>query len=116
MSLVLSCTFFLFLIVRRPPRATRTDTLFPCSTLFRSPVRLARDRRDRRRGPLCPRRLAVSPYRVVDRRALYRYGWRVRPCVRIDAVLWLPLRAPAARYQGAPPASDRKRTRLNSSH
>src|SRR3546814_7442770 len=25
-----------FLIVRRPPRSTRTDTCFPCSTLFRS--------------------------------------------------------------------------------
>src|SRR3546814_2799144 len=28
--------FFLFLMVRRPPRATRTDTLFPYTTLFRS--------------------------------------------------------------------------------
>src|SRR3546814_2345062 len=24
------------LIIRRPPRSTRTDTLFPCTTLFRS--------------------------------------------------------------------------------
>src|SRR3546814_20295112 len=24
------------LMVRRPPRSTRTDTLFPCTTLFRS--------------------------------------------------------------------------------
>src|SRR3546814_17776877 len=28
------CVFFL--IVRRPPRSTRTDTLFPYTTLFRS--------------------------------------------------------------------------------
>src|SRR3546814_12185432 len=29
------CTFF-FLMIRRPPRSTRTDTLFPYTTLFRS--------------------------------------------------------------------------------
>src|SRR3546814_14081040 len=28
--------FFLFLMVRRPPRSTRTDTLFPYTTLCRS--------------------------------------------------------------------------------
>src|SRR3546814_4080521 len=26
-------------MIRRPPRSTRTDTLFPYTTLFRSPVR-----------------------------------------------------------------------------
>src|SRR3546814_13072009 len=31
------CSFF-FLRIRRPPRATRTDTLFPYTTLFRSGV------------------------------------------------------------------------------
>src|SRR3546814_4517754 len=30
--------FFLFLMCRRPPRSTRTDTLFPYTTLFRSAV------------------------------------------------------------------------------
>src|SRR3546814_1107463 len=30
-------TFF-FLMIRRPPRSTRTDTLFPYTTLFRSPT------------------------------------------------------------------------------
>src|SRR3546814_8573680 len=29
---------FFFLMVRRPPRSTRTDTLFPYTTLFRSAV------------------------------------------------------------------------------
>src|SRR3546814_12287483 len=33
---------FFFLMIRRPPRSTRTDTLFPYTTLFR-----ARGRRDR---------------------------------------------------------------------
>src|SRR3546814_12040190 len=32
---VLSCIVF-FLMIRRPPRSTRTDTLFPYTTLFRS--------------------------------------------------------------------------------
>src|SRR3546814_9437832 len=30
--------FFFFLMIRRPPRSTRTDTLFPYTTLFRSPL------------------------------------------------------------------------------
>src|SRR3546814_3010951 len=29
----------LFVMIRRPPRSTRTDTLFPYTTLFRSPRR-----------------------------------------------------------------------------
>src|SRR3546814_15906366 len=29
--------FFFFLMIRRPPRSTHTDTLFPYPTLFRSP-------------------------------------------------------------------------------
>src|SRR3546814_5494626 len=47
-------------MIRRPPRSTRTDTLFPYTTLFRSPVgqrpRQARRLQGRRRlrGPLRP--------------------------------------------------------------
>src|SRR3546814_9311376 len=37
---------FFFLMIRRPPRSTRTDTLFPYTTLFRSPHRAA-DHRQR---------------------------------------------------------------------
>src|SRR3546814_11541856 len=33
--LFISC-FIFFLMIRRPPRSTRTDTLFPYTTLFRS--------------------------------------------------------------------------------
>src|SRR3546814_18695283 len=36
---------FLFLMLRRPPRSTRTDTLFPYTTLFRSHPRVGRRRR-----------------------------------------------------------------------
>src|SRR3546814_19768991 len=35
-SFSLSLYFFFFLMIRRPPRSTRTDTLFPYTTLFRS--------------------------------------------------------------------------------
>src|SRR3546814_10565193 len=38
--LVLLCIFFL--MIRRPPRSTRTDTLFPYTTLFRSPTQSGR--------------------------------------------------------------------------
>src|SRR3546814_8940881 len=52
-------------MIRRPPRSTRTDTLFPYTTLFRSPPRPApppapRDRRDRAAGGLPPLRPAPS--------------------------------------------------------
>src|SRR3546814_16245433 len=40
LHLVRSCCeivlFFFFFMIRRPPRSTRTDTLFPYTTLFRS--------------------------------------------------------------------------------
>src|SRR3546814_9157103 len=40
------CKFFFFLMIRRPPRSTRTDTLFPYTTLFRSHHRFAIRRYD----------------------------------------------------------------------
>src|SRR3546814_5317186 len=36
MFLHITCMYFFFLMIRRPPRSTRTDTLFPYTTLFRS--------------------------------------------------------------------------------
>src|SRR3546814_15955750 len=106
MSLILSrsiycfsfiCVYFVFLMNRRPPRSTRTDTLFPYTTLFRSrpreiddeigdllrradpPDRLARDERRTRRLVI-----ALSRQPLVERGRLDR--------------------------------ADRKSTRLNSSH
>src|SRR3546814_11291914 len=35
-SCILDCMCFFFLMIRRPPRSTRTDTLFPYTTLCRS--------------------------------------------------------------------------------
>src|SRR3546814_1711337 len=46
-------------MIRRPPRSTRTDTLFPYTTLFRSPwfrpwrYRSSRSSPRRRRRPVC---------------------------------------------------------------
>src|SRR3546814_6284217 len=37
-----SIYLFFFLMIRRPPRSTRTDTLFPYTTLFRSALGLRR--------------------------------------------------------------------------
>src|SRR3546814_15546712 len=38
MLYILFYCFCFFLMIRRPPRSTRTDTLFPYTTLFRSVV------------------------------------------------------------------------------
>src|SRR3546814_11084911 len=35
--------YFFFLMIRRPPRSTRTDSLFPYTTLFRSDVTAVED-------------------------------------------------------------------------
>src|SRR3546814_20478685 len=61
---------FFFLMIRRPPRSTRTDTLFPYTTLFRTQ---GRDRLVQRRysGSLHDHR---SP-RPIKARGRYRAGW-----------------------------------------
>src|SRR3546814_5141575 len=58
-------------MVRRPPTATRTDTLFPYTTLFRS-ARLCRAPRDagQQSDAAVPQALTVRADRV-DRSALY---------------------------------------------
>src|SRR3546814_3393696 len=47
--------YVFFLMIRRPPRSTRTDTLFPYTTLFRSPLP-SPCRHRRGPGPCGPRR------------------------------------------------------------
>src|SRR3546814_16711042 len=78
MYVLLLCCFF-FLMNRQPPRSTRTDTLFPYTTLFRSARRdahrhqapLARHRPRRRFAPqrLRPGRLDPQARRDAARRA-----------------------------------------------
>src|SRR3546814_10033666 len=48
--------FLFFLMIRRPPRSTRTDTLFPYTTLFRSRQLLVSAVRWRCSFPACHRR------------------------------------------------------------
>src|SRR3546814_949012 len=50
--ILVSFSWLFFLMIRRPPRSTRTDTLFPYTTLFRS-----QDHRDQ------PLRSSVHPCR-----------------------------------------------------
>src|SRR3546814_1938253 len=72
---------FFFLMIRRPPSSTRTDTLFPYTTLFRSPVQryprqASRAQGDRGRRPL--RHLQRSP---LARNSLSA-GARLHPQIR----------------------------------
>src|SRR3546814_12674154 len=96
------CFLFFFLMIRRPPISTRTDTLFPYTTLFRS----ALDGADAPAG--------VHQCRAADLRAP-RHAGREPGAAHLAA--GAPLRALDRRalpplYRGA----DRKSTRLNSSH
>src|SRR3546814_4852764 len=56
-------------MIRRPPRSTRTDTLFPYTTLFRShPMRQRTEKVHRGRTPYCEVRhigFLPPPFRVV---------------------------------------------------
>src|SRR3546814_20737152 len=65
------CCFF-FLMLRRPPRSTRTDTLFPYTTLFRSILR-----GDEGEG--------IAGERAGDRLALDRAGRRGDVTVEVAA-------------------------------
>src|SRR3546814_8726126 len=47
-------------MIRRPPRSTRTDTLFPYTTLFRSPSISARPTHRHVHGPADRRKLQAS--------------------------------------------------------
>src|SRR3546814_15708628 len=60
--------FFFFLMIRRPPRSTRTDTLFPYTTLFRSTRRIVRPEEEEEEHRLLELRPAGSrPSAAPDR-------------------------------------------------
>src|SRR3546814_15670612 len=99
-------------MIRRPPRSTRTDTLFPYTTLFRS-----RGLADRRRD------VVAAGREIGDRRdahaAVLQQAARVGDEAGPDADGGYRLRRQGGalaerRYRGL--AVDRKSTRLNSSH
>src|SRR3546814_3032742 len=63
---------FFFVMVRRPPRSTRTDTLFPYTTLFRS-VEIGADILDHDIGGVAPaadRDVAIGQRKAVERGAI----------------------------------------------
>src|SRR3546814_13939966 len=47
-------------MIRRPPRSTRTDTLFPYTTLFRSSARAMRGSATAGSGPVLPAHVAAA--------------------------------------------------------
>src|SRR3546814_11016428 len=102
-----SCHVFL-LMIRRPPRPTRTDTLFPYPTRFRSPCACTR-------REIADSRLELETARdlAADGAAIYpgtcRNGLKENRTARS-----LRLRVPDAGQQNE--IIDRKSTRLNSSH
>src|SRR3546814_12947950 len=79
MFLCLLVVFF-FLMIRRPPRSTRTDTLFPYTTLFRSA-----DRNDRQTnrpiGGCLLRPFHVPPARIATKKdiSLRRFDHKTGP-------------------------------------
>src|SRR3546814_14021636 len=105
-------------MIRRPPRSTRTDTLFPYTTLFRSGV-VARRSKTTDAGRRCGDGDAVQRAAVqVDRRDATDTGCRrtiafTALAVGGDGQLTDVHRAAAL---GEGRGADRKSTRLNSSH
>src|SRR3546814_5765809 len=120
-------------MIRRPPRSTRTDTLFPYTTLFRSlgappgtwrklQEHLLHERRHQR---FLDGLEAVLPAPEFDARTVVRQAQPDRGCPRLVSAPAqrgveqspLGLRVPV---QGlgmqSPQVQDRKSTRLNSSH
>src|SRR3546814_9191741 len=106
-------------MIRRPPRSTRTDTLFPYTTLFRSVAEVAR------------RVLDHLAHGVAEEVALGRHAdfqrigdVRFAPVGEILDEARDPVAVGARRTAGqiarvihrAESAADRKSTRLNSSH
>src|SRR3546814_8351640 len=58
-------------MIRRPPRSTRTDTLFPYTTLFRSSPASRRKGRRKGRALRCPRGGRIAPAQALG-------GWKRR--------------------------------------
>src|SRR3546814_12546732 len=97
-------------MIRRPPRSTRTDTLVPYTTLFRSEEELIREHG----GYVTWMALADQlEYRAQDGRDGYKWdiqGWYGGDYDK----RWL--KSEGEGEFGHSPEQDRKSTRLNSSH
>src|SRR3546814_20899529 len=97
---------FFFLSIQRPPRSTRTDTLFPHTTLFRSWLKAV-----------------VEPTNQGRNTMKFRYAFFVCAWTALSTmfVIFNPTLVSAENkddYLASQPqiSADRKSTRLNSSH
>src|SRR3546814_2215944 len=110
-------------MIRRPPRSTRTDTLFPYTTPFRSPGRACHQQVvAARRGHLQRALGALLALDVLEVEAarLDLLEGRPRRCQHLTALEVVDEGDEAARRQDlkafGPGRLDRKSPRLNSSH
>src|SRR3546814_13474696 len=93
-------SYVFFLMKRRPPRSTRTDTLFPYTTLFRSLTEIEPDK---------------PAHRVA-------FGHNLRAAGEVEAAIASYRKAATLDYEfgeawwSLASIKDRKSTRLNSSH
>src|SRR3546814_14608400 len=104
----MSLFIFFFLMIRRPPRSTRTDTLFPYTTLFRS-LGHARQRVDGARDG--ERRCGTAGGLVDPIRHLVGLRLAGLDHEHLHDAVADPLAGPVLAQH-----LDRKSTRLNSSH
>src|SRR3546814_6574526 len=105
-------------MIRRPPRSTRTDTLFPYTTLFRSvleeapsPVISAEERA--RMGGICADAMAKMGYRGAG---TIEFLWENGEFFFIEMNTRIQVEHPVTEMITGFDLVDRKSTRLNSSH
>src|SRR3546814_11896914 len=99
MTCVFECVLFVFLIVRQPPPSTRTVTLFPYTTLFRS-LEMSRQRLRPSLGEAtqitCPRceghghirgveSLSLSTLRLIEEHAMKDNTGQDRKSTRLNS-------------------------------
>src|SRR3546814_3129076 len=66
-------------MIRRPPISTRTDTLFPYTTLFRSPNYLKHEPRQRSaKQPLCLQALCIFVWKAPNQTLTTQTGYSHR--------------------------------------
>src|SRR3546814_18417727 len=100
---------FFFLMIRRPPRSTLTDTLFPYTTLFRSVEK-------RESAMPAPPHFNGRPLTARLNIASVRGGAKGSILPAQLEILVNRRYAPEERFEDVMRELDRKSTRLNSSH
>src|SRR3546814_8730328 len=107
-------------MIRRPPRSTRTDTLFPYTTLFRSRQLRRRSGRDhviQTGDRVLAEQRALRTAQYLDAIDIKRRFGEVRTTAVEDFIFDEADRAFETRIEGiGAKAADRKSTRLNSSN